>query len=85
MFGGHCFLVNGNMLGAVTGSSELIIRVGAEDYRDALRHPFAREMDFTGRPMRGFVVVESQGFATAEDLKFWLEWSHAFASSLPAK
>jgi hypothetical protein len=85
MFGGCCFMVQGNMLGGVTGSDQLIIRVGPDEYADALRHPHAREMDFTGRPMRGFVAVEPDGIARSEDLKFWLEWGLTFARSLPAK
>jgi TfoX N-terminal domain len=85
MFGGHCFFASGNMIGGVTGHGGLIIRVGAVDYLRALQHPHAREMDFTGRPMRGFVVVDEAGFASDEDLKFWLDWGHAFAKSLPPK
>jgi hypothetical protein len=85
MFGGHCFLVNRNMLGGVTGGDELIIRVGPEDYADALRHPHAREMNFTGRPMRGFVMVDAEGCSTQDDLRFWLGWGHSFAKSLPPK
>jgi len=85
MFGGHCFLVNGNMLGGVTGTDELIVRVGAEDYADALRHPHAREMDFTGRRMRGFVVVSADGCSDTESLRFWIDWGHSFAKSLPPK
>ncbi len=85
MFGGHCFLVNGNMLGGVTGDERLIIRVGADDYSVALRHPHATEMDFTGRPMRGFVIVSAEGCRDGESLAFWVDWGHSFAKSLPPK
>jgi len=85
MFGGHCFFANGNMIGGVTGDGELIIRVGPDVYEDALGHQHSRKMDFTGRPMRGFVVVEEAGFESDADLKFWLNRGHDYAKSLPPK
>lgn len=84
MFGGLCFMVHGNMLGGVMGD-EIIVRVGAERYEDALKQPHAREMDFTGRPMRGFVVVASEGIASDERLNEWVELGAQFATSLPPK
>ena len=85
MFGGNCFFVNGNMIGGVTKDDELIIRVGKDDYSDALNNPHAREMDFTGRPMRGFVVVDEEGLASEPALRYWIDWGHSYAKSLPAK
>ena len=85
MFGGICFFANGNMIGGVSGGEELIIRVGPDAYEDALELPFARVMDFTGRPMRGFVTVDSHGHDDDDDLKAWLERGLKFARSLPAK
>lgn len=84
MFGGICFMVHGNMLGGVMGD-EIIVRVGAERYEDALKQPNAREMDFTGRPMRGFVVVASKGIASDECLNRWVQRGVQFATSLPPK
>ena len=84
MFGGLCFMVHGNMLGGVMGD-EIIVRVGAERYEDALNQPHAREMDFTGRPMRGFVVVASEGIASEERLNEWVQRGVQFATSLPPK
>ena len=84
MFGGLCFMVQGNMLGGVMGD-EIIVRVGAERYEDALKQPHAREMDFTGRPMRGFVVVASEGIALDERLDEWVQRGVQFATSLPPK
>lgn len=85
IFGGHCFLLRGNMIGGVAGNGELIVRVGPDDYAHALAQPHVRRMDFTGRPMRGFVVVEPRGLESDEDLRFWLEWGCRYAGSLPAK
>jgi len=84
MFGGLCFMVHGNMLGGVMGD-EIIVRVGAERYEDALKQPHAREMDFTGRPMRGFVVVASEGIASDERLNEWVQRGAQFATALPPK
>ena len=84
MFGGLCFMVHGNMLGGVMGD-EIIVRVGAERYEDALKQPHTREMDFTGRPMRGFVVVASEGIASGEHLHTWVQRGVQFATSLPPK
>ena len=84
MFGGLCFIVHGNMLGGVMGD-EIIVRVGADGYEDALQLPHAREMDFTGRPMRGFVVVSSEGIACDSVLDQWVHRGLKFATSLPPK
>ena len=84
MFGGLCFMVHGNMLGGVMGD-EIIVRVGADRYEDALKQPHAREMDFTGRPMRGFIVVASEGIDSDERLNEWVQQGVQFATSLPPK
>ena len=84
MFGGLCFMAHGNMLGGVMGD-EIIVRVGADRYEDALKQPHAREMGFTGRPMRGFVVVASEGIASDERLNEWVRRGVQFATSLPPK
>jgi hypothetical protein len=56
MFGGLCFLVNGNMACGVE-KRNLVVRVGPENYDRALSKPSARPMDFTGRALKGFVYV----------------------------
>ena len=57
MFGGLAFMLNGNMCVGVAGE-QLMVRVGAEAYADALKQAHAREMDFTGKPLKGFVFVD---------------------------
>ncbi len=84
MFGGLCFLLDGNMSFGVVGS-ELMVRVGPDAYAEALGLPHAREMDFTGRSMRGMVFVSHDGIAEDEDLEEWLRRGMAFAGSLPPK
>ena len=84
MFGGLCFMVNGNMCFGVVGS-ELMVRVGPDAYESTMALPHAREMDFTGRSMRGMVYVAEAGLAEDEDLQGWLDRGFEFASSLPPK
>ena len=84
MFGGVGFLVNGNMACGVH-KNDLIVRVGAANYAEALSRPHTRVFDMTGRPMAGWVMVEPQGCATQVELKLWVEKGLAFARSLPGK
>jgi TfoX/Sxy family transcriptional regulator of competence genes len=84
MFGGIAFMVNGNMCSGVV-KSELMMRVGADGYDDALSQPHAREMDFTGKPMKGFVYVGEKGFAADRDLRSWINRAYQFVSALPKK
>jgi TfoX N-terminal domain len=84
MFGGLAFLLNGKMFVGIVGSA-LMARVGPERHLDALAQPNVREMDFTGRPMKGYVYVDPPGLAEDRDLAAWVLWcaSHVFA--LPDK
>jgi TfoX/Sxy family transcriptional regulator of competence genes len=84
MFGGIAFMVNGHMSCGVVADT-LMVRVGPDQYDGALARPFASEMDFTGRPMKGFVYVAPEGFEDDEDLNSWVETSLAFVNSLPPK
>jgi len=84
MFGGLAFLVRGNMCCGVLGD-RLMVRVGPAGYEEALSRPHAGKMDFTGRPMTGFVYVDPKGFASDGDLDAWVARALRFALSLPAK
>ena len=84
MFGGLCFLIHNNMACGVV-RDELMVRVGKEQYEDALAEPSARAMDFTGRPLRGMVYVGVDGIASEEGLRTWVERGVAYADSLPPK
>ena len=83
MFGGLCFLHLGNMCCGVT-QEDLMFRVGAERYEEALARPAARPMDFTGRPLKGLVYVAADAIDDAE-LDGWVELATAFTTSLPPK
>ncbi len=84
MFGGVAFMLAGNMCCGVVGD-RLMARVGPERYQDALERPDAREMDFTGRAMRGFVFVLPKGYESDESLSTWVDMCEIYAGSLPAK
>lgn len=84
MFGGIAFLHRGRMFVGVSGGS-LMARVGKPNYADALGREHVREMDFTGKPMRGYVYVDSPGTRTEEQLEFWLSRCKEFVAALPPK
>lgn len=84
MFGGLSFLVNGHMACGVVGK-DLCVRVGPDAYDAALKKAGAREMDFTGRPMKGMVYVSPRGHGSAPSLKAWVEQGLSYARSLPPK
>lgn len=84
MFGGLSFLTKGNMFCGIVGD-ELMVRVGPEAHPDALAQPHARPMDFTGRPMKGYVYVAKEGFGSAPELRAWVERGLAYGKTLPPK
>jgi len=84
MFGGLCFLVHGNMACGIV-KDVLMVRVGPDAYGAALTEPHAREMDFTGRPLKGMVYVDSAGVQTPKTLSAWVKRGVAFAGALPQK
>jgi len=83
MFGGLSFMIGGHMALGIVGD-ELMVRVGADGYRRALGRVHAREMDFTGRSIKGFVFVEPAGIRTKRSLASWVAVAAAFAKSLPS-
>ena len=84
MFGGVCFTLDGHMVVGVV-KDELMVRVGPEAYTAALALPHARPMDFTGRPMKGYLFIEAAGIQADASLWTWLERGLKFVRSLPAK
>jgi TfoX/Sxy family transcriptional regulator of competence genes len=84
MFGRLCFLVNGNMaLGLV--NDDLMIRVGPNSYEKLLAQLNVRKMDFTGKPLKGFLYIGSKGTDSDKDLRKWVSKGIEFAMSLPVK
>ncbi len=84
MFGGLAFLLEGRMFCGVLGS-ELLARVGPDAHDAAMSRPHVRIMDFTGRPMRGYVFVGPDALLGKRALAGWIDECARFAKSLPAK
>ena len=84
MFGGIGFLLHGNMLVGVWKHS-LIVRLGPDDGDTALLEPHVRVFDITGRPMKGWVLVEPEGVEADDQLKEWIQRAIRFVVTLPAK
>jgi hypothetical protein len=83
MFGGYCWMLNGNMLCGVE-VGRYMFRVGKDLEAEALSRPGARPMDITGRPMRGFVWVSASA-ADGADLAQWIELAERYVGALAPK
>ena len=84
MFGGTCFMLNGNML-AGTSRRGTLFRVGKEADAAALKRPHSRPMEQAGRRAVGYVVVDEEGTRSDRDLRDWLAMALAYVGTLPAK
>jgi hypothetical protein len=72
MFGGLCFMLNGHMCCGIE-KDRLMIRVMPDRYDTLLSKPHARQMDFTGKPLKGFLFISEAGYRTASGLALWLD------------
>lgn len=77
MMGGLTFMVNGKMCVGVL-NNDLMARIDPARYEQALKRKGCREMDFTGKPMRGFVFVGPGGTSDKRSLTRWIELALAF-------
>lgn len=84
MFGGIAFMRGAHMCVGIVGD-DLMVRVGPDYFAAALARPNVRPMDFTGRPMKGYVFVEPKGYRTAKLLGDWVQRGALFAATLPPK
>jgi TfoX/Sxy family transcriptional regulator of competence genes len=84
MFGGVCYLLNGNMMGGVH-KNDMILRLGEEAAERALQKKHVKPFDITGKAMKGWVMVEKKGFKTEDALKAWLNQAKQFTRRLPPK
>lgn len=80
MMGGLCFMVNGKMCVGVE-KDRLMARIGPDVYDSALKRKGCRPMDFTGRPLRGFVFVGLEGLKSNKALASWLDLALAYNST----
>ncbi len=72
MFGGVAFMLDGKMFIGIV-KDELMVRVGPIAHDESVAQPHARIMDFTGRPMVGYVFVAPKGFASEGVLQAWID------------
>lgn len=84
MFGGLAFMARGHMCCGLV-ENKLMVRVNPDDYDRLLNEPGAQPMDFTGKPMRGFLYVSPAGISTSSDLRTWVSRALDFAESKPPK
>ena len=77
MMGGLCFMVDDKMCVGVE-KARLMVRIDPEVHEKALGMKGAAPMDFTGRPMRGFVFVDAKAVASDPDLDKWLDLALEF-------
>ncbi|MEW6055030.1 MAG: TfoX/Sxy family protein [Bdellovibrionota bacterium] len=84
MFGGLAFMLGDKMCVGVLGD-QLVARIGPEQAVGALKRPNVRPMDFTGRPLKGYVYVGPKAIRTSLTLKQWIDRSISFVSTLESK
>jgi hypothetical protein len=84
MFGGIAFMLRGNMCCGIVGDT-LMARVGPQQHAEALTRPHTRPMDFTGKPMMGYLYIAPEGISSDEDLAAWVSMCEDFVRILPGK
>jgi TfoX/Sxy family transcriptional regulator of competence genes len=84
MLGGIALLLDGRMCCGVL-RDELVARISVDEYQAALGKAHVRPMDFTGRPMKGYIYVGPQAIRSTRRLRAWLDRSIAFVATLPPK
>lgn len=77
MMGGLCYMVNEKMTVGIV-REDLMARIGEDQYPVALKKEGCREMDFTGRPMKGFVYVSNEAIDMDDDLESWIDMAMTF-------
>jgi len=77
MFGGVCYMVDGKMCVGVV-KDEMMCRIGEAAQAAAIKKTGCREMDFSGRPMKGYVYVSEEGMSNNIDFKYWIELCLAY-------
>ena len=84
MFGGIAYMYKDHMCVGIIDDM-LMVRVGPEKYESALSEKYVKPMDFTGRPMKGYIYVEPPGFKTEKNLIKWINLGIDFVKTLPPK
>jgi TfoX/Sxy family transcriptional regulator of competence genes len=84
MFGGIAFMVKGYMVCGVI-EERFIARLGPDGAGEALKDKHVRPMDFTGKPMKGYVYVDKQGIGSESELRRWIRSALDFVDTLPRR
>jgi TfoX/Sxy family transcriptional regulator of competence genes len=84
MFGGAAFLLNDH-IGVGVWKEFLIVRLGVHQADEALNGPGVKPFDITGRPMKGWVMIETAVLDNDEDLTEWVEKAIRLVRTLPPK
>ena len=84
MFGGLGFLLAGNMT-CGAWKEFLILRLGVDAARQVLSEPHSRPFDITGKPMRGWAMIEPAGWKSRANVRRWIGWAVDFVETLPPK
>jgi len=84
MFGGVGFLLNGNLACGVN-KDKLMVRVDPEKHNALLKKSHVKPFDLTGKPMKGWLLVEADGVKTDKQLSAWVKEGVEFAVTLPPK
>lgn len=87
MMGGLIFMVNHKMclgldIDKQTGGDRLMVRVGKAKHDQLIFKKGSREMDFTGKVMRGFLFIDPDGFDAEDDLDYWVAQALRFNETL---
>jgi TfoX/Sxy family transcriptional regulator of competence genes len=71
MMGGLTFMYNGKMCVGII-KNELMCRIDPDLHGQAIKKPGCRTMDFTKRPMKGYVLVDEEGMSSKKDFDYWI-------------
>ena len=84
MFGGMCYLLNGNMLCGVI-DNRMIVRLNKQSHEEAMTRPHTHPFDYTGKAMSGWLTVDEEGCQSEEDLADWVQVCLEYVRTLPPK
>lgn len=77
MMGGLTFMYNDKMCVGVI-KDELMCRVDPEIHDSCIEKAGCRTMDFTKRPMRGYIMIDNTGMKTQKEFDYWIDLALSF-------
>lgn len=83
MFGGMTFMVDDKMCVGVI-KDDMMLRIDPKDVEESMKRPGCKLMDFTGRPMKGYLMIQPEAYDMDEDLTYWIKLAVAFNPSAKA-